>query len=204
MKGFRCLLVGLTVALIAPAFGAQLVYAPMAHYALGSTHLQNKLLGSIDGQADHRIHILAIGIGGDANISSGNQIFKAVGGGLDFSWTAGQNRFGAPFTPTYTLQPTPLTQAPFGFGFTYLGVDLWADEGASLEVRWLGTADWDGCYTYGVDLKGTLFNDSAIPNSARGWILYELVRTPAAVPAPGALLSFALGFGLRRRLVRRA
>lgn len=138
-------------------------------------------LASVPGVPDMRIHVLEIGVGGDADAGSGPVLFSALGGGLAFSWSAGQMSAGA----TYTLDPTPVGEPPLGArGFSYASVSEWADPGSSVLIRWHGNLDPDGFHTQAYDSQGTFFSDP--PGSARAWLRYELVAVPE--PSTGALL----------------
>lgn len=155
-------------------------------------------LGSISGVPDMRIHVLEIGVGGDADAGSGPVLFSALGSGLAFSWSAGQMSAGA----TYTLNPTPVTGAFGARGFSYASVSEWADPGSSVLIRWHGNFDPDGFHTEAFDSHGTFFNDP--PDSARAWLRYELVAVPE--PSTGALLLLGGGCvvaGVWRRTKRR-
>ena len=134
-------------------------------------------VGAIPGVAGSRIHVLELGIGGDADAESGPALFSALGGGLDFSWSAGKGPVGA----SYTLSPTTGTLS--ARGFSYLPVSLWAEPDAPLKIQWQGTRDNDLLYTYGNDSQGTFFDDSLFPGSMRVWLRYEIV----AVPEPSAV-----------------
>ncbi|HKQ37575.1 MAG TPA: hypothetical protein VJ063_05815, partial [Verrucomicrobiae bacterium] len=139
------------------------------------------LLGTIAGVPEMRIHILELGIGGDADASSGPVLFSALGSDLSFSWSAGQGSAGA----TYGLSPTPITEGSLGArGFSYAPVSEWAGPGSSVQIRWHGNVDPDGFHTEAFDSQGTFFNDP--PGTARAWLRYELVAVPE--PASGALI----------------
>src|SRR5688572_5445392 len=75
---------------------------------VGCNH--NLLLGTLEGKSNFKINILKIGIGGDADNASGKQAFAMQGGGLDFTWGAGQEQ-NPPFALTYVLNPTQETSA---------------------------------------------------------------------------------------------
>jgi hypothetical protein len=162
---------------------------------VGFTH--NLLLGQIDGLAGHKIVIQTLGLGGDADVASGKQVFSAVGAGLNFTWGAGQEQ-NPPFQLNYVLDPTPQTSVN-GRGFSYLNVDSQLTTpgvGQAVSIYWRGTADWDGRYTQDTDILGNVFNDSAVPASARAWIQYQY----QPVPEPCALAGIAVGIaGLIRR-----
>ena len=152
-------------------------------------------MGTISGIPGMQIHILQVGIGGDAGPDSGPTQFSAVGQGLDFSWAAGQA-----LTPaTYNLAPAPLIEYP-KFGFTYHAVSHLAGPGSDVDVRFDSSEDCDGFYTYAADLLGSFFDDSAFPCSVRVWLRYEylprlavtLNGTNTVVTWPAAASNFVL------------
>jgi hypothetical protein len=142
------------------------------------------MIGSIAGVPDMRIHILELGVGGDADAGSGPVLFSALGSGLSFSWSAGQRDAGA----TYTLGPTPMTGAVGpARGFVYMTMSEWADAGSSVAIRWHGNLDPDGFRTSAFDSQGSYFDDPL--GTARAWLRYELV----AVPEPAMSLLVLCG-----------
>jgi hypothetical protein len=154
--------------------------------------------GTIPGVAGQSIEISFLGIGGDADAGSGDSLFRALGGGLDFTWVAGQGTTAA----THRLSPTAIVVGPTtsARGFSFLPVNYLAAPGASVDVIWLLHNDFDGRYAFGTDLLGTSFNDSAIPSSVRPWLQYEYVQD-APVPEPTSIVlvtSGLVGLGVRR------
>lgn len=127
------------------------------------------LLGTIPGKAGKKIKITKIGICGDSDQSSGANRFKVSGGGLNFSWYAGQNNPGG----TYQLAVTPPTNGS-GRGFSYKTVSHVAQVGASLSVHWDYHYDWDGRYCDAQDSEGNVYKDAA--STVRAWVLYDYVN----------------------------
>jgi hypothetical protein len=125
-----------------------------------------------------------LGVAGDADAGSGPVLFSALGVGLDFSWSAGQEAAGA----TYTLGPTPYIGATGPErGFVYATVSEWADADSPIAIFWHGNLEPDGSHTSAFDWQGTFFNDP--PGSTRAWLRYELVP----VPEPSTLALAAFG-----------
>ncbi len=157
-------------------------------------------LSGIPGEAGAGIRIVRLGIGGDADVSSGDMGFRLVGGGLDFTWTAGQTATPA----TYDLGFTPLATSgdlAFARGFAYSAeLDLLALEGASLQVSWIHSMDFDGKYTRATDVLGNTFDDAAFNSSARPWIQFEYV---SAIPEPQSYALLLAGLGLLGFAARR-
>jgi hypothetical protein len=178
-----------------------LVLTGVARSIDGSGFNHNLLLGTIQGQAGYRIKIDRIGIGGDADAASGKQAFRAIGGGLNFVFAAGQNQ-NPPFAMDYVLAPTSQTSGAHGRSLSLMWLnDVLAQPGESVELRWLGTADWDGHYTVDTDPMGTNIDDSRLLASARAWVQYSYVP----VPEPCGIGAVIVGLSVigRRRLIRR-
>ena len=179
--------------------------APIAFTALvSSANSRPFLAGTIPGVAGQSIEISFLGMGGDADAGSGDSLFRALGGGLDFTWVAGQQTTAA----THRLAPTPIVVGPTtsARGFSFLPVNYLAAPGASVDVIWLLHNDFDGRYTFGTDLLGISFDDSATPSSVRPWLQYEYVQD-APVPEPTTLIlvtSGLMGMGARQWRRRRA
>jgi hypothetical protein len=194
------LVVIFAVSLSLSVLGRSAEAAPIAFTGLVSSQNTSvpQLVGTIAGVAGESIEISFLGIGGDADIGSGDVLFRAVGGGLDFTWVAGQGLTAA----THRLAPTPVAiggPTASARGFSFLSVNYTAAVGASVDIFWLGSFDFDGRYTFGTDLLGNSYNDSGIPSSIRPWLQYERVSD---VPEPALLLIIGSG-GLLARLGRR-
>jgi hypothetical protein len=179
------LVVALLVAIGAAAPAAaqpQVFTARISNANSGSGTDPDFLMGTIPALAGQSIRVIRVGLAGDAEIQSGPQAFQLVGGGLDFTWGAGQSN--PPQVPLdHVLSPTvaEVGSPVGGRGFTYSAdLNLTGISGQSMQVRWRGTSDWDGLFAWGTDSEGTSFDDSAAPSSARAWVLYEY--TAAAVP----------------------
>ena len=158
------------------------------------------LVGTIAGMPGQSVQISFIGIGGDADAGSGDTVFQALGGGLNFTWAAGQMTTPA----THRLSPTPpAVGAPTtsGRGFSFLPVSYVAAPGASVDIHWLSHFDFDGRYTFGTDLLGNSYNDSAIISSVRPWLQYEYVADVSAIPEPMSIV--LVGTGLAGMTLRR-
>jgi hypothetical protein len=135
--------------------------------------------GQIPGIPGQRIHILEVGIGGDADVNSGPSRWRAHGPGVDFSWRAGQNITCQ--SADYNLAPTPPTIGG-GRGFSYMPVNYVADDGATITVDLTNQCDVDGPYTDATDSQGNYYNDAGAGlASVRVWVLYEYVSSPVAV-----------------------
>ena len=146
-------------------------------------------LGSIDGLAGQSIRIVRLGIGGDADSTSGDAGFRLRGGGLDVSWTAGQTADSA----AHDLGATPAL-AGSARGFTYSPVlDLTALDGASLTITWDYHYDFDGRYTAATDLLGNSFDDSNLASSVRPWIQFERLNNTRELPEPMSVAMLGLG-----------
>jgi hypothetical protein len=218
-RGAWCGLLGvalLAAVAAAPATAVPLVLAPAVSSddsASGSD--PDLLIATIPALPGQSIRIIRVGIGGDAEASSGPQAFQILGAGLNFTWGAGQPN--PPQVPLdYTLAPTVAQggSPSNGRGFTYSAdLNQTGAAGQSIQVRWRGTSDWDGNFTWGTDSQGNVFDDSGVEVccSARAWVLYEIVGQAVAVPtqsetALAVLVGMIALAGLctlgRRRVVR--
>ena len=126
-------------------------------------------MGTIPGRAGMRIVITKLGICGDSRTSSGSNRFVASGGGLNFSWFAGQTNPGG----TYQLSPTPEPGGDASTRFTYRDVTHRADVGASVTIRWDYHYDWDGRWCNDTDSEGNTYNDTNYRSSIRAWVKYR-------------------------------
>ncbi len=90
------------------------------------------LVGTITSNPGETISITKLGIGGDADSTSGDAMFRLVGGGLDFTWVAGQ--FSTP--ADFRLAPTTITAGPTisARSISYADVSLSATAGSTLSV----------------------------------------------------------------------
>jgi len=125
-------------------------------------------IGTIPGKPGMKIVISKVGLCGDADCSAGPKRFVAVGGGLNFSWAAGQNQCDA----THWLGCTQPTQGN-GRGFVYADVVQTAAVGQSVDVKIDLNKDWDGHYCHDTDTEGNAYDDSGNNVSVRGWVLYH-------------------------------
>jgi hypothetical protein len=122
--------------------------------------------GTINGLPGRSIKILKIGICGDSDSGSGANVIQVTGGGLNFTWEAGQNAQNS----TYVLDPTPTTGSGSERGFSYQTVNHVANEGQTITIKWTYHYDWDGRFCSASDTEGNSYNDPAY--SIRSWILY--------------------------------
>ncbi len=123
-------------------------------------------MGTIAGIPGKQIVIYKIGICGDSDQSSGPNVFRLAGGGLDFSWEAsGQGNTGS----THAIGPTPQKNA--SRGFVYKEVSYTANAGANLDIQWTYHADWDGHRCTDTDELGKAYDDPTA-SSVRAWVLY--------------------------------
>lgn len=169
--------------------GGQFVWTDLVG-ALGQTtcDLAPCNLSSISGLTGSSIKITRIGIGGDSDATSGDNTFRLFGGGLDFTWTAGQENFSA----TYDLGATPLSGTSRGFAYSPV-LSLLANDGASLNIQWTHHTDFDLLYTDATDVLGNVFNDIDSLASIRPWIQFEYVSNQQQIPEPGSLALLGLG-----------
>lgn len=184
-----------------PAAAAQILYAELVPWPGGLVSVNADILTeTLAGVADKQIRVLRVGIGGDADAASGPIGYRAIGGGLDFTWAAGQAISGP--APTYALDPTTPTNAGSGRGFTYSGeLSLLLEVGQALSIYSDYRLDGDGRYAFGTDLLGNSYDDSGSPSSHRPWVLYEYVD--ARVPEPGTWAMMILGFASTGAALRR-
>jgi cysteine-rich repeat protein len=122
-------------------------------------------MGTIPGKAGKQIVIYKIGICGDSAQSSGSNQFRVSGGGLNFTWHAGQNNPGS----THTLSPTVPKGA--GHSLSTMQVSYTASVGSSLTVQWTYHNDWDGYRCTDTDELGNTYNDGTA-SSVRVWVMY--------------------------------
>lgn len=183
---------------LATVSGAELLTGVVRSIDGGAGFDKNLLVGVIPGRANMQVRIMRLGIGGDADQSSGKQAFQAIGAGLSFTWGAGQE-VNPPFPLDYVLSPTTQTGSPNGRSLSYSSpLDLRGMAGQSISIKWRGTADWDGRFTQDTDILGNAFDDAPYYSSARAWVQYDYLP----VPEPGSLAGLALislVFGRRYR-----
>ncbi|MFT6158298.1 MAG: hypothetical protein ACJAZO_002470 [Myxococcota bacterium] len=127
-------------------------------------------MGSIPGIAGKLIEITRVGICGDSDASSGDNRYRAFGGGIDFTWVAGQQSTAA----THRLAPTPDINSTYN-GFTGANVSHRTTvPGASVSIEWDYHSDYDGGGACSfTDEFGTTFNDSGL--GIRTWVKYAYV-----------------------------
>jgi hypothetical protein len=130
-----------------------------------------KFIGEIPAQPGKRIRILTLGICGDADSQSGPAFYRAQGGSLTVSWSAGQNSTGS---PDHFLGVTPVLSGS-ARGFVYKDVSalnvLTPQIGAALTIQMVGQNDGDGRYCQATDTQGNPYDDP--PSSSRGWVFYQ-------------------------------
>jgi hypothetical protein len=197
MKQFsRVLLCAISIFFVhSNANSATVLYTELFSFGSVGVGEGDILVEMLAGASGKQIKILKLGIGGDADQGSGPIGFRAIGGGVDFTWAAGQETHFGSDIPTYKLAPTPETVSS-GRGFSYSGdLSLVLNEGAGLEIYSDFRRDFDGRYTIGSDLLGNNYDDSAVPSSFRPWVLYEYVDV-AAVPEPATWLMMISGFAV--------
>jgi hypothetical protein len=154
------------------AINAQGLFTVLGPVDPGEGQVAPLTLGYIAPADGFLIHIVELGIGGDADAQSGPVTFSALSDGMDFSWSAGQASSGA----TYALGATPEVGLFGARGFVYSQISEWAGAGAAVEIRWHGNIDPDGYRTYGSDKLGNFYDDPG--DSSRAWLRYELVPVP--------------------------
>lgn len=158
--------------------------------------LYDTAVASIEGRTGERILITRLGIGGDADESSGDALFRLHSTGLstNFHFAGGQGagmQWNAVGSIAHRLDPTPNVDAS-GRGFSLIDVAYLLEEGEGFTLNFRGTKDWDGRYTYATDPLGNFIDDSTVGSSIRGWVEYQIVPVPEpatlAILAPLALL----------------
>ncbi|NUM34380.1 MAG: PEP-CTERM sorting domain-containing protein [Candidatus Brocadiae bacterium] len=160
-----------------------LVGAGSSTQATGTVGQVSVLVGTLNLLAGQQIRITKIGIGGDSKVDSGDNRFRLVGSGLDFTWVSGQQAVAA----TYRLAGTPYTGQQSRF--TFYNVDITSNTGGSLSLYWDYHYDYDSVYLVDTDPLGNAFNDSAYLSSIRPWIQFEYVNVPE--PSSMILMGFA-------------
>ncbi len=145
----------------------------------------NVLVGTIDLQAGESINVTRLGIGGDSTAASGDNRFRMVGAGLDFTWIAGQQSTAADFR----LAPAPSG----GFSFTNPGdVNFTSLEGQTISIFWDYHFDFDGGNSVNAtDPLGNSFNDTSFAAAIRPWLQFEFNN--ASVPEANSFLLMLLG-----------
>lgn len=128
----------------------------------------SKVIGTIPAIPGKKIRITKVGICGDSSANSGPNRFDVAGGGVNFSFSAGQNKNGG---ATHWLSPTPKQGA--SHGFTYASVSYTTAVGAAMTVTWAYQYDWDGYRCTGADEDGKSYSDPT--SSVRGWVKYEYI-----------------------------
>jgi cysteine-rich repeat protein len=128
-----------------------------------------KTMGTIPAAPGKRIKITKVGICGDSTSGSGPNRFDVTGTGVNFSFSAGQNKNGG---ATHWLTPVPAQGA--SHGFSYLSVNYIGAVGTAVSMKWTYHYDWDGHRCTGTDEDGKIYND---PNSSiRAWLKYEYIK----------------------------
>ncbi|MBM4353572.1 MAG: hypothetical protein FJ109_07200, partial [Deltaproteobacteria bacterium] len=126
-----------------------------------------QVVGTISGVPGIKIKIIKIGICGDSDATSGPNQFQASGGGINFTWEAGQSGQGS----THVLSPTP-NKGGSARGFSYKDVSYTADVGQGKTISFTFHNDYDALYCQDTDTQGTNYNDSGTVSSVRPWVLY--------------------------------
>ncbi len=127
-----------------------------------------KVIGTIPGSPGKNIRVIRVVICGDADAASGPAKFSAVGGGMDFSWAAGQNNPGA----TYFIGVTPPSVGGAARGFVYQTVsEVTTQKGAALTITMVTQNDYDALFCQATDVDGNAYADPI--GSVRGWVRYQ-------------------------------
>ena len=129
-------------------------------------------MGSIPGIQGKLIEITRVGMCGDSDVSSGDNRYRAYGGGVDFTWVAGQQSTAA----TYRLAPAPDLNSTYN-GFTGTNVvHRTTVVGAAVNVEWDYHHDYDGGGACSfTDEFGTVFDDASSGIGIRVWVKYAYV-----------------------------
>jgi len=157
--------------------------------------LYDTTIGSVAGVAGYRLRINTIAVGGDADINSGDALFRirSESGSTDFQYTAGQGDISTGMAWSgvgeiaLRLSATPSYDGS-ARGFSSVNTSYLLNEGEGFDLRFRGTRDWDGRFTQDTDPLGNLVDDSAYSASIRGWVGYEVVP----VPEPASVLGLGL------------
>ena len=126
------------------------------------------LMGTIPAIPGKKIAISKVGICGDADADSGPKGFHATGGGVDFTWAAGQSQPNS----TYWLGHCGKTGDDPKNAFVYASVSHQASPGSEVSIYINHNSDWDGNHCYDHDSKGNWYDDSNNNVSVRAWVLY--------------------------------
>ena len=126
-----------------------------------------KVIGTIPAVAGKKIRVIRVAICGDADASSGPAIYRVTGGGVDFTWAAGQNNPG----PTYFIGSTPVVSGG-ARGFVYKTIsELTSQAGAALTVKMDAQNDHDALFCQASDEDGNPYSDAS--GTSRGWVKYQ-------------------------------
>lgn len=162
-----------SAALLAGILGSSVSHAAVIAPLAQTFHPRPGILATIPAVPGQRIHIIEVGIGGDADFGSGPTQFTLLGGGIDFSWAAGQ----AVVVSADLQLPTTPVGAGSARGFSIATVDLTANVGEAVSLQWDFHNDFDGRFTVGTDTEGNTYDDSLISSSVRPYVRYELIST---------------------------
>ena len=124
------------------------------------------VMGTIPAVDGKSIRITRVGICGDADSSSGPKQFTIGGGGLGFSWEAGQWQYNS----NHYLGHTDPSGG--GNGFVFSDVNYVAASGNALDVQYTYNGDWDGAGGCDAsDGEGNMYIDPG--TSVRVWVQYH-------------------------------
>lgn len=152
------------------------VYSTAINYGINYGTWGTTTIATFTPNADERIQILGVGLGGDLGGGASTTVFKIYGGGLNFQFYAGSTSYSSGSnlylgTTAYGL----LTQIGGVAAMT-------ANLGETVYIQNLLNIDPDGqAIQNATDPFGNTFNDYSNDTSARRvWINYTVVAVPEA------------------------